>query len=85
MLRKLRLKQKIGFLLKKSCNYIEQDSTKNHLALVKTSRVSKSTISMRKSCYSQHKYKDLSKKYHPVIILVMPSKNEPINLKLPKY
>ena len=36
MLRKLRLKQKNGFLIKKTCNYMEQDSTKNPVALVKT-------------------------------------------------
>ena len=41
MLRKLRLKQKNGFLIKKTCNYMEQDSTKNRVILVKTDRVSK--------------------------------------------
>ena len=64
---------------------MEQDSTKNHLALAKTNRVSKHTLSVQKLCYSQHKYKGSSKKYYPVITLVMPSKNELINLKRPKY
>ena len=41
MLRKLRFKQKNGFLLEKTCNYIEQDSTKNRVALVKPNPVSK--------------------------------------------
>ena len=41
MLRKLRLKQKNGFLTKKTCNYTEQDFTKNRVGLVKTNRVSK--------------------------------------------
>ena len=36
MLRKLRLKQKNDFLIKKMFNYMEQDSTKNHVVLVKT-------------------------------------------------
>ena len=47
MLRKLKLKQKNDVLIKKTCNYMEQDSTKNHVLLVKTSRVSKCTISMQ--------------------------------------
>ena len=64
---------------------MEQDSTKNCLALAKTSLVSKYTLSVQKLCYSQHKYKGSSKKYYPVIILVMPSENESINLKLLKY
>ena len=64
---------------------MEQDSTKKGLALGKTNRVSKYTLSVQNLCYSQHKYKGLSKKYYPVIILIMPSKNESINLKLPKY
>ena len=43
MLRILRLKQKKNaFLIKKTCNYyMEQDSTKNVVVLVKTDRVSK--------------------------------------------
>ena len=40
---------------------MKQDSTKSHLALVKTIRVSKYTFSVQKLCYSQHKYKGLSK------------------------
>ena len=51
---------------------MEHGSTKNLLALVKTNRVSKYTLSAQKSCYSQI-YKDLSKRYYPVIISVMPS------------
>ena len=47
MLRKLKLKQKNDVLIKKTCNYMEQDSTKNRVLLVKTSRVSKYTISMQ--------------------------------------
>ena len=35
-----------------------QDSIKNFLALVKTNRVSKYTLSMQKLCYSQDKHKD---------------------------
>ena len=31
-------------------NYVEQDSTKNHLALAKTNRVSKYTLSVQKLC-----------------------------------
>ena len=52
---------------------MEQDSTNNHLALVKTNRVSKSTLSvqMQKLCFSYHKYNGSSEKYHPFIILVM--------------
>ena len=73
------------FLLKKTCNYMEQDSTKNRVALVKTNRVSIYTLSMQKLCYSQRKYKGSSKEYYPFIILVIPSKNESINLKLSKY
>ena len=44
------------------CNYMEQDSTKNHLVLAKTGRVSKYTLSVLKVCYLQHKYNDSSKK-----------------------
>ena len=86
MLRKLRLKQKRWVSYKKiTRNYMEQDSTKNRLTLVKTNCVSKYTLSVQNLCYSQHKYKGSSKQYYPVIILVMPLKNESINLKLPKY
>ena len=52
-------------------NYMEQDSTKNHLTLAKTNRVSKYTFSVQKLCYLEHKYKGSSKKYSPFIILVM--------------
>ena len=85
MLRKLRLQEKVVFLLKNTCNYMEQNCTKNRAALVKTNRVSKSMLSMQKLCCSQHKYKGSSKEYYPFVILVMPSENESINLKLPKY
>ena len=64
---------------------MEQDSTKTRVALVKTNPVSKYTLSKQKLCYSQHKYKGLSKEYYPFIILAMPSKNKSMNLKLPKY
>ena len=64
---------------------MEQNSSKNSLALVKTNCVSKYTFSVQKLCYLQHKYKGLSKKYDFAIILVMPSKNKSINLKLSKY
>ena len=84
MLRKLRLKQKNGFLIKKTCNYMEQDSSKDRVDLVKTNRVSKYTLSVQKLCYSKDKYKGSSKK-HFFFILVMPRKNESINWKLPKY
>ena len=48
MLRKLRLKQKkMVFLLKKACNYMERDSTKNRVVLVKTDRVCKYTLSVQ--------------------------------------
>ena len=43
-------------------NNMEQDSTKYHLSLTKTIRVSKYTLSVLKLCYSQRKYKDSSKK-----------------------
>ena len=78
MLRKLRLKQKNGFLIKKTCNYMEQDSTKNRVVLVKTDRVSKYTLSVQKLLF-QDKYKSSSKKYYSFIILVMPMKNESID------
>ena len=51
---------------------MEQDSTQNRVALVKTNRVSKYRLSMQKLCYSQHKYKGSSKEYYPFVILVMP-------------
>ena len=66
-------------------NYMEQDSTKNHLTLAKINRISKYTLFVQKLCYLEHKYKGSSKKYYSFIILVMSSKNELINLKLPKY
>ena len=54
MLRKLRLKQKKnGFLIKKTCNYMEQDSTKNRVVLVKTDRVSKYTLSVQKLLFTR--------------------------------
>ena len=53
MLRKLRLKQKKCFLIKKTCNYVEQDSTKNRVALVKTDRVSKYTLSVQKLLFTR--------------------------------
>ena len=65
--------------------YREQDSINDHLALVKTNLVSKYTLSEEKLRYPWHNYKGSSKKYYPFIILVMSSKNESINLKLPKY
>ena len=43
-------------------NYIKQDSTKSHPTVSKTNRVSKYTLSVLKLCYSQHKYRDSSKK-----------------------
>ena len=61
---------------------MEQDSTKNRVALAKSNRVSKKN---NKNCYSQVKYKGSNKKYYSFIILVMPTKNESINLKLPKH
>ena len=33
-------------------NYMKQDSTKDHLALAKTNRVSKYILSVQKVCYS---------------------------------
>ena len=53
MLRKLRLKQKNGFLIKKTCNYMEQDFTKNRVVLVKTDRVSKNTLSVQKFLFTR--------------------------------
>ena len=79
MLRKLRLKQKYRFLIKKTCNYMEKGSTKNYVVLVKTNRVSKYTLSVQKLWYSQDEYKGSSKKYYSFITLVKPTKNESIN------
>ena len=54
MLRKLRLNQKKnGFLIKKTCDYMEQDSTKNRAALVKTDRVFKYTLSVQKLLFTR--------------------------------
>ena len=54
MSRKLSLKQKInGFLIKKTCNYMEQDSTKNRVVLVKTDLVSKYTLSVQKLLFTR--------------------------------
>ena len=64
---------------------MEENSTKNRVALVKTNRVPKYTPFVQKLYYSQDKYKSSSKKYNFFIILVMPTKNESINLKIPKY
>ena len=56
---------------------MEQDSIKNRLALVKTNRFSKHTLSMQKLCCSWHKYKGSNKNNYPFIILVMPSTPNP--------
>ena len=53
MLRKLRLKQKYRFLIKKTCNYMEKGSTKNYVVLVKTNRVSKYTLSVQKLLFKR--------------------------------
>ena len=58
-------------------NYMEKDSTKSLLALVKTNRVSKYMLSVQKLCCSWHKYKGPSKNNYPVILLVMPSVPNP--------
>ena len=79
MLRNLRLKQKNGLPIKITYNYMEQDSTKNRVVLVKTNRVSKYTLSVQKLCYSQDKYRGSSKIYYSFIILVIPTKKESIN------
>ena len=80
MLRKLRLKQKKnGFLTKKTCNYMEQDSIKNCVVLVKINCVSKYTLSMQKLCYSQDEYKGSSTKIYSFIIIIMPKKNKSTN------
>ena len=79
MLRNLRLKQKNGLPIKITYNYMEQDSTKNRVVLVKTNRVSKYTLSVQKLCYSQDKYRGSSKIYYSFIILVIPTEKESIN------
>ena len=38
-------------------NFMEQDSSKNRLALVKTNRVSKFMLSVQKLCSSYYEYK----------------------------
>ena len=38
-------------------NFMEQDSSKNRLALVKTNRVSKYMLSVQKLCCSYYEYK----------------------------
>ena len=53
MLRKLKLKQKNDVLIKKTCNYMEQDSTKNHVVLVKTDHVSKYTLFVKKLLFTR--------------------------------
>ena len=54
MLRNLRLKQKKeGFLSNKMCDYMEQDSTKNPVVLVKTDRVFKYTLSVQKLLFTR--------------------------------
>ena len=55
---------------------MEQDSTKNHMTLAKTNRISKYMLSVQKLWYLQHKCKGSSKRYYPFIILIMSSKNE---------
>ena len=63
-------------------NYIEQDSAKHHLTLVKANRVSKyCTRSLCKLFAIYNKSKGSSKHY-PFIIVS--SKNGSVNLKLPK-
>ena len=57
-------------------NHMEQDSTKNHMTLAKTNRISKYMLSVQKLWYLQHKCKGSSKRYYPFIILIMSSKNE---------
>ena len=54
MSRKLSLKQKKnGFLIKKACHYMEQDSTKNRVVLVKTDGVSKYTLSVQNVLFTR--------------------------------
>ena len=57
---------------------MEKYSTKNRVVMVKTDRVL-NTRCLCKTCYSQDKYKALSKKYYSFIILVMPTKNRSID------
>ena len=57
-------------------NYMEQDSTKNHMTLAKTNRISKYMLSVQKLWHLQRKCKGSSKRYYPFIILIMSSKNE---------
>ena len=52
---------RINFRIKKTY-YMEQDSKKSRLVLVKADRVSKYTLSVQ-NFYSQDKYKGSSKKY----------------------
>ena len=52
MLRKLKVKQKNG-IIKKTCNYMEQDSTKKRVVLMKTDRVSKYTLSVQKLLFTR--------------------------------
>ena len=54
--------KKINRKMYSQINYIKQDSTKSHPTVSKTNRVSKYTLSVLKLCYSQHKYRDSSKK-----------------------
>ena len=65
-------------------NFMEQDSSKNRLTLLKTNRVSKYMLSAQKLCCSYYQYKKARVRNYIifVIILVMPSKNESIpNIK----
>ena len=57
---------------------MEQDSTKNRAALVKTDRVL-NTRCLFKNCYSQDKYQSSSKKILFLHYLGMPTKNESID------
>ena len=45
--------KKNGFLIKKACHYMEQDSTKNRVVLVKTDGVSKYTLSVQKVLFTR--------------------------------
>ena len=54
---------------------MKQDSTKNHLALAKTNRVSKYTVLCKNYAVHIHECKGSSEKY-PIIILAMSSRNE---------
>ena len=65
-------------------NFMEQDSSKNRLTLVKTNRVSKYMLSAHKLCCSYYQYKKARVRNYIifVIMLVMLSKNESIpNIK----